>query len=318
MMKITDKPLVSIAMCTYNGESFIREQIDSLIQQDYRPLEICIFDDQSSDQTVDILKEYESDHDFIKIHRNETNLGFIKNFERSISYCSGDYIALCDQDDIWYPEKISTLLSKIGDHMLIYSKTSLIDEHNNERGEFLPSINRLEGSCNRSLILDNCVTGHTCMFPRDLLQHALPFPDNIDYHDHWLAFTAATIGTICDYPHALSSYRHHANNVSFDLNRKKSKKRSKSPLRILTRKRKMKAQLTRTYKAISALNELKALTETDRILIESLAIEIRKSIWKHYNHRLDRLLRQNPDLLELYSDKERFIHRYCKGSLLKF
>ena len=129
-MTAEEKPLVSIAMCTYNGEPFLREQMDSLVKQDYRPIELVIVDDGSTDATQSILAEYANQHDFIKLHVNDSNLGFIKNFEKAISLCSGEYISLCDQDDIWFPEKTSALMAGIGEASLIYSTLAFIDENN--------------------------------------------------------------------------------------------------------------------------------------------------------------------------------------------
>jgi glycosyltransferase involved in cell wall biosynthesis len=315
---MNDRPLVSIAMCTYNGERFLREQLDSLVQQDYRPLEIQIYDDRSTDGTFAILKEYEAEYDFIHAHKNETNLGFIRNFETAIGACSGDFIALCDQDDVWFPEKISILVQEIGEHMLIYSKSSLIDEQNQPRDGFLSSINRLSGSCYRSLILGNCVTGHTCLIRRNLLQHALPFPKDIDYHDHWLAFVAAAAGTIKNFDRPLSFYRYHAKNVSFDLNRKKTKKRNPSLRRFFGRRKKIKRALLKTARNLSALQELSILKPEDRALIGTLADEVQKSVWLRSNKRLQQLLESEPELLNLYKDKAHFIHRFSKGSFLRF
>ena len=93
--------MISIAMATYNGEKFLRYMLDSILSQTYQDIELIICDDNSSDSTCLILKEYEKNNSRIKLYFNESNLGFIKNFEKAISLCSGDYIALSDQDDIW-------------------------------------------------------------------------------------------------------------------------------------------------------------------------------------------------------------------------
>ncbi len=79
-------PLISIALCTYNGERFLREQLDSLVDQDYPTLEIVVSDDSSSDQTALILQEYSNRFPFLKVYRNEKNLGYVKNFERSLNF----------------------------------------------------------------------------------------------------------------------------------------------------------------------------------------------------------------------------------------
>ena len=87
--------LVSIALCTYNGEAYIKEQLDSLIDQTYPNCEIIIVDDCSKDGTVGILKQYADKYPQIKLHINGENLGYTKNFEKAINLCNGDYVALC-------------------------------------------------------------------------------------------------------------------------------------------------------------------------------------------------------------------------------
>ena len=112
--------LVSIALCTYNGEAYLKEQLDSLIDQTYPNCEIIIVDDCSKDGTVDILKQYANEYPQIKLYINSENLGYTKNFEKAINLCNGEYIALCDQDDIWDKNKISIMIHRIGDNILIY------------------------------------------------------------------------------------------------------------------------------------------------------------------------------------------------------
>lgn len=123
--------LVSIAMTTYNGEKFIKKQLDSIINQTYKNLEIIICDDGSTDKTIDIIKEYQKKDKRIKLYINEKNLGFSKNFEKAISLCKGDYIALSDQDDIWELDKIETMVKNINDAILVYGDEKLIDEKDN-------------------------------------------------------------------------------------------------------------------------------------------------------------------------------------------
>lgn len=96
---------VSIVMCTYNGEQFLREQLDSILAQTYPIHELIIQDDCSTDHTADIVREYARQYPFIRFHANISNLGFNRNFQDALSKAEGDYIAIADQDDIWYEEK---------------------------------------------------------------------------------------------------------------------------------------------------------------------------------------------------------------------
>lgn len=93
---------VSIVMCTYNGEQFLREQLDSILAQTYPIHELIIQDDCSTDHTADIVREYARQYPFIRFHANISNLGFNRNFQDALSKAEGDYIAIADQDDIWY------------------------------------------------------------------------------------------------------------------------------------------------------------------------------------------------------------------------
>src|ERR1700754_726282 len=115
--------LVSIALCTYNGEKYISQQLDSILRQTHRNLEIIIVDDCSADNTFNIVKRYSILDSRIKCFRNEVNIGFNKNFEKAIKLATGDYIAISDQDDIWLPGKVELLLNNIGDNWLIFSNS---------------------------------------------------------------------------------------------------------------------------------------------------------------------------------------------------
>ena len=111
--------LISVALCTYNGEKFLREQIDSILAQTYKNLEIVIVDDCSTDKTTNIINAYAEKDKRIKLFQNASNLGFNKNFERALGLTSGEYIAISDQDDIWLPQKLQSLLDNIKNNWLI-------------------------------------------------------------------------------------------------------------------------------------------------------------------------------------------------------
>ena len=108
-------PLISIALCTYNGERFVREQLDSLVNQTYKNIEIIAVDDHSSDQTFAILENYKSKFKNIRTFQNNANLGFRKNFEKALRECTGEYIALSDQDDVWRLDKIAVQMNLISE-----------------------------------------------------------------------------------------------------------------------------------------------------------------------------------------------------------
>lgn len=102
---------VSIAMCTFNGEAFLIQQLNSLSVQTLQPDEIIICDDASNDKSVAIAQAFAKDSGLnVRIHRNDKNLGYVKNFEQAIGHCTQDLIFLCDQDDLWHPEKIKQMV----------------------------------------------------------------------------------------------------------------------------------------------------------------------------------------------------------------
>ena len=119
---------VSVALCTFNGEHYLREQLDSILNQTYDNItEIVCVDDNSTDKTWSILKEYSEQYKQFRIFRNETNEGYIQNFEKAVSLTSRNYIAISDQDDLWYPTKISKLMEAIGESLMVYSDNQYID-----------------------------------------------------------------------------------------------------------------------------------------------------------------------------------------------
>lgn len=209
-MSSPSKPLISIALCTYNGERFLREQLDSLLAQDYAPIEIIAVDDASTDGTMAILEEYRRRDDRLQVHRNPINVGFRRNFERVIGLCRGELIATCDQDDVWHPTKLSVLQQHLGTRSLAYCDSDLIDEGGRSLGLRASDLmNMYSGHDPVVFTLYNCVSGHAMLLRRALISEAMPFPAT-GYHDWWLAFAAASAGGITYVNRALVGYRQHA------------------------------------------------------------------------------------------------------------
>ncbi|KQB99324.1 glycosyltransferase [Pedobacter sp. Hv1] len=202
-------PLVSIALCTYNGEKYIAQQLDSILSQSYTTLEIIILDDCSTDQTFAILTEYQNRDTRIKLFLNEKNLGFNANFTKCLSLCQGDFIAIADQDDIWHEGKIAVLQANIKDNYLIYHNSAYIDERNVATGKTTRSHHRfVNGNCAINLVYFNCVSGHACLISKEFLQMVDPIPANF-YYDWWLAYTAACYGKIAYIDEVLVNHRLH-------------------------------------------------------------------------------------------------------------
>jgi len=222
------KPLISIALCTFNGERFLKEQLDSLVNQTYLNIEIIVVDDLSSDGTLKILQNYAAQYKSINIYKNEVNLGYIKNFEKAIGLCSGDFIALADQDDIWELEKIDLLFSNIGNNTLIYHDSEFVDDKGNTLHKKLSDrLNMYEGNSPYPFFFYNCISGHSMMFKKSLIAAILPLNDKY-YHDWQIAITATLNGGIKYLDQPLVKYRQHelSSTDFLKIKRKKAKKNS--------------------------------------------------------------------------------------------
>lgn len=213
----------SVAMCTHNGVRFIEEQLESIASQTLLPEELIVCDDASADETVRVVERFASEVPFsVRIFLNETRLGSIKNFERAISLCESDLIALCDQDDVWLPGKLERLQAEFAsapDVGLIFSDAELIDE--NSRGSGL----RLWESLGfdyanyrqlsplhafRELLSGATVTGATTAFRSYFRGLVLPIPEDLTLiHDAWLALLIGAVGSILPIPEPLVKYRKH-------------------------------------------------------------------------------------------------------------
>ncbi|MCR8558593.1 glycosyltransferase family 2 protein [Mucilaginibacter sp. BJC16-A38] len=202
-------PLVSIALCTYNGAKYLAEQLDSLIGQTYKSIEIIVVDDCSTDETYSILTAYADKYPQFKIHRNDNNLGFTGNFERAVSLCNGGLIALCDQDDVWMLDKIALQVEAIGDSLLIYHDSEFVHEDGSSMDRKMSDLmNLYRGDDPEAFLFFNCVSGHAVLMRRELLQDALPLKKEF-FHDWWLAYVATNIGKIDFIPQCLVKYRQH-------------------------------------------------------------------------------------------------------------
>ena len=219
-------PLISVVMATYNGSHYLAEQLGSVIAQSYPNIEIVVVDDGSTDKTVEILKSFQSQYTFIKIFINDTNLGYVKNFEKGCKLATGQYIALCDQDDYWHCDKIKNMQAAIGNYPLIYCDSILCDE------ELKPLGVNISGRVH-SIDFNNClqqvvfcrIYGHATLIKTSFLQQAIPFLSVIP-HDWWLCYMATFYGGIKYLPKPLVSYRQHAANI-FGVVGSKSRKHNK-------------------------------------------------------------------------------------------
>ena len=151
-------PLVSVAMAVYNGEKYLKEQLESIINQTYPNIEIIITDDCSGDNSTDIIKEFKNEFSNITLFVNQQNQGVTKTFENSIKNCNGEFIALSDQDDIWQLDKIELLVNAIGSEDAIYSNSLLVDKNGVSLQKDFNSIMNLRSYYSGApFLLSNCV-----------------------------------------------------------------------------------------------------------------------------------------------------------------
>jgi len=212
MHDAANNPIVSIVLATFNGERYLKEQLDSVFQQTYCNLEIIAVDDSSSDNTVSILREYALSHCNLKVYVNDKNIGHIKTFEKGITLSTGDFIALCDQDDIWDKQKIELLMQKINDYGMVFCDSAFIDEAGKSLNKKISDIKNLSTYNNCiPFIMENCISGHAALMKREIAIAAIPFPKDI-IHDWWLAFVASTKGAVYFVDQPLVKYRQHTGN----------------------------------------------------------------------------------------------------------
>lgn len=208
---------VAVLLSSYNGEKYIREQIDSVLSQEGVEVILFIRDDGSSDRTPEILKTYE--HDPRCIIYFEENVGVIKSFFDLIQKAHGyDYYALCDQDDVWdvnkLEEAVKHLLKNQGQASMYFSATRVVDESLNEISDAKMISGPRALSLNEVLLTNNA-TGCTIVFNQNLREHLLDkLPERMIMHDHWIYLVCLALGGKVIYdnkPHI--SYRQHEENV---------------------------------------------------------------------------------------------------------
>jgi glycosyltransferase involved in cell wall biosynthesis len=222
---------VSVALCTHNGAPYLREQVRSICLQTLPPQQIVLSDDASTDDGVEVaqaaLAECLDEHPGLSIAmqvvRNDPPLRVTKNFERAVAACSGDLIALSDQDDVWVPERLARMVAEFErrpDLLLLHSDARLVDGERRDLGQTLfhalevkPfELKRIHaGTAFDTFLRRNLVTGATTVFRRELLQATLPFPKEW-LHDEWLGIVASAIGRVDVIEEPLIEYRQHGRN----------------------------------------------------------------------------------------------------------
>lgn len=205
---------ISIAMTTFNGSKYLQEQLDSFLAQTRQPDELVICDDCSTDNTLDLLHEFQAHAPFpVHIYSNETNQGYIANFEKALSLCNGDLIFLSDQDDVWLKGKISTVGAVFNNNpetMVIINDSFVTDERCDKR--FFSKLAAVKAN---GLSQDAYIAGCATAIRMEFLNMVLPFPQPaICSHDLWINKLAILSGVRTVLPQKLQLYRRHTSNVT--------------------------------------------------------------------------------------------------------
>ena len=217
------RPLkLSVALCTYNGEKYLEEQLKSIVEQHYAPFEIVICDDGSKDGTLKIIERFQGKcHIPVRVYINEHNLGSTKNFEKAILLCKGDIVALSDQDDIWHPEKLKKSVEVFQENEsvgAVFTDAHIVDERLVHLGcrlwdsiGFTAKERRLikEGHAVSVLLKHSVVTGATMTFRREFIPYVTPI-SRYWVHDQWIALIIACISNLSCIDEPLLHYRQHA------------------------------------------------------------------------------------------------------------
>lgn len=217
--------MVEIVLSSYNGRKYIDQQIESIANQSHKDLLLTVRDDGSSDDTVQRFERWkERMGERMRILPSEGNVGVVRSFELLLAASVGDYVMMCDQDDVWLPGKVEMTLAKMkeeeavntGKPIVVFTSINLVDGDLNPKGMTFFEQNHFDfpfaGRFN-NICVCNCVAGCTMMLNREALRIALPFADNVPAHDWWVAAKIAREGVLSVLMTPTMLYRLHGHNV---------------------------------------------------------------------------------------------------------
>jgi hypothetical protein len=217
---------VSVALATFDGERWLGPLLASLADQETLPDELVVQDDRSSDGTFEILRRFASSAPFeVRIEQNPSRLGSTENFARALQRCRGRFIALADQDDVWYSAKLTRLVGELRADptvTMVFSDADLIGEDGRPLDRRLWETRRIERTLRRRAVVPEelfakraLTTGCTMALRRRAVAAALPFPGALAApaapmrHDRWLSMVSAAVGTVRSLPEPLLGFRVH-------------------------------------------------------------------------------------------------------------
>ncbi|MCG2579792.1 MAG: glycosyltransferase [Marinobacter sp.] len=204
---------ISIAMATYNGDQYLKAQLQSFVEQSRQPDELIITDDCSIDETETVVREFAKTAPFkVKFYRNEKKLGYCGNFNAALMKTTGDLVFLSDQDDVWFPEKIEHMMGVAESHpeaLVVMNDAALTDGDLNEVG--LTKVGQIWSA---GYTLEHFMMGCCCGIRRELLDLCMPIPSGFSSHDGWLVWFADGLDAKVIESRVLQYYRRHESNES--------------------------------------------------------------------------------------------------------
>jgi glycosyltransferase involved in cell wall biosynthesis len=216
--RIKRQPLISIVMATYNGAAYVEKQLDSLLAQSYKNIEIIVSDDGSTDSTPEILLNYQKQHGILVLS-NRKNKGLVGNFSNGLHAAKGEYIALCDQDDIWELNKLEVLLERIDDFDIVQGQMTIIDDNDTYHpAQYMHDAYETDKTSLYSIenyIKENPMLGCATLITKSCIDRSIPVPNGFVYHDWWIVLNAILVGKgICNIDIPVVKYRQHELNTA--------------------------------------------------------------------------------------------------------
>ncbi len=211
---------VDILLATYNGEKYLQEQIESILNQTYTNFRLLISDDGSTDRTLDIVDEYVKKDDRIVTFKQKNNMGVVRNFEFLMQKVTSKYFMFSDQDDIWKKDKIEKSVKKIEEGFgLVYSDLEVVDNNLEVMYKSYWALKGFDKKVRKynnfeSLYLNNYITGCTIISKKEYIEKVLPIPKSTGYilHDYWLPIIVSQKAKLGYIDEPLIKYRQHKNN----------------------------------------------------------------------------------------------------------
>lgn len=206
--------MISVCMATYNGEKYLKMQLDSILKQLSSEDEVIISDDGSTDKTIDLIYEYKKIYNNIKLI-NGPQKGVVKNFENALKCAQGDIIFLTDQDDIWVDGKVERVIQEMNSREvdLIIHDACVIDNNEKIIYESFFQYRKSKPGLIKNII-KNSYLGCCVAFKKRVLEKCLPIPDNISMHDWWIGIVSERFFSVYFLNEIYLKYRRHGGNVS--------------------------------------------------------------------------------------------------------